>query len=364
MKKSLRIVLLVLAIVIAALWLARPTPSPTRDSGERMKAIVYHDYGPPDVLQLADIPKPLPNDHQVLIKVRAAAANPLDWHYLRGTPYLIRIVESGWFKPVDPLLGADVAGQVVAVGKRVTHFKPGDAVFGTGGGAFAEYVLASEEKVVLKPAGITFEQAAAVPIAALTALQGLRDNGHIQPGQKVLINGSSGGVGTFAVQLAKFFGAHVTAVCSTRNVDLVQSLGADRVIDYSKENFTADSQRYDLILDNVGNHSLLAFRRVLNPEGIYIGIGGGAPGDAGLLGPMWRPIRSMLLAPFVSQELGTFVASVNRKDLTFLKELLETGQLAPVIDRTYSLSETAAAIRYLEQGRARGKIVITPDPAP
>jgi len=357
-KKSTRIALLVLAVVFATFWFARPASTPLRGSGELMKAIVYHDYGSADVLRLGEIEKNLPNDNQVLVKVRAAAANPLDWHYMRGTPYIVRM-DSGLFKPKVGRLGVDMAGVVEAVGRNVTRFKPGDEVFGTGGGAFAEYVLASESKVVLKPANLTFEQAAAVPVAALTALQGLRDKGRIQPGQKVLINGASGGVGTFAVQIARSFGADVTGVCSTRNVDMVRALGADHVIDYTREDFTLGAQRYDLILDNVGNHSLLAFRRVMNPKANYVLIGGGGPDDGRWIGPMAGPVKALMLSPFVSQEFGMLLASINQADLAILTELMEAKKVTPVIDRTYTLSEVPAAIRYLEEGHARGKVVIT-----
>ena len=357
-KRSTRIVLLVLAVVFATFWFARPASTPLRGSGELMKAIVYHDYGSADVLRLGEIEKNLPNDNQVLVKVRAAAANPLDWHYMRGTPYIVRM-DSGLFKPKVGRLGVDMAGVVEAVGRNVTRFKPGDEVFGTGGGAFAEYVLASESKVVLKPANLTFEQAAAVPVAALTALQGLRDKGRIQPGQKVLINGASGGVGTFAVQIARSFGADVTGVCSTRNVDMVRALGADHVIDYTREDFTLGAQRYDLILDNVGNHSLLAFRRVMNPKANYVLIGGGGPDDGRWIGPMAGPVKALMLSPFVSQEFGMLLASINQADLAILTELMEAKKVTPVIDRTYTLSEVPAAIRYLEEGHARGKVVVT-----
>jgi len=322
-----------------------------------MKAIVYHEYGPPDVLRLERIEKPLPNENQVSIKVRAAAANPLDWHYMRGTPYIIRLFETGLRKPIYPRLGVDVAGEVEAVGRNVTLFKPGDAVFGTAGGAFAEYARASENKIVLKPANLTFQQAAAVPVAALTALQGLR-KGRIRAGQKVLINGASGGVGTFAVQIAKSFGADVTGVCSTSNVDMVRSLGADHVIDYTKEDFAASAHRYDLILDNVGNRSMAEFRRVMSPEGIYVLVGGGGPDDGRWIGPMGSWVKAPILSAFVSQELVVLLAEINRNDLNVLKELMETKKVIPVIDRTYTLSETPAAIRYLEKGRARGKVVI------
>jgi NADPH:quinone reductase-like Zn-dependent oxidoreductase len=324
-----------------------------------MKAVVYSNYGSPDVLEIRDVKKPVPNDDQVLIKVRAASINPLDWHFMEGTPYIMRI-GVGLRKPKDPRLGVDMAGQVEAVGKNVTLFKPGDEVFGGRNGAFAEYVCARADRaIVLKPANLTFEQAACVPIAAITALQGLRDKGKIQPGQKVLINGASGGVGTFAVQIAKTFGADVTGVCSTRNLDLVRSLGADHVIDYTKEDFTKGEQRYDLILDNVGNQPLSGFRHVLQPKGICVMIGGGGPNDGGLIGPMARPVKALLMSPFVSQKMGMFMADLNKQDLTILGDLMQSGKVTPVIDRTYPLSQIAEAIRYLEQGHARGKVVIT-----
>ena len=324
-----------------------------------MKAVVYANYGSPDVLEIRDIKKPVPNDDQVLIKVRAASINPLDWHFIEGTPYIMRI-GVGLRKPKDPRLGVDMSGQVEAVGKNVTQFKPGDEVFGGRNGAFAEYVCARADRaIVLKPANLTFEQAACVPIAAITALQGLRDKGKIQPGQKVLINGASGGVGTFAVQIAKTFGADVTGVCSTRNLDLVRSLGADHVIDYTKEDFTKGEQRYDLILDNVGNQPLSGFRHVLQPKGICVMIGGGGPNDGGLIGPMARPVKALLMSPFVSQKMGMFMADLNKQDLTILGDLMQSGKVTPVIDRTYPLSQIAEAIRYLEQGHARGKVVIT-----
>jgi NADPH:quinone reductase-like Zn-dependent oxidoreductase len=357
MKKTTRFVLLVLAAASATFWFVRPAQTPPRSSGELMQAIVYHEYGPPGVLRFARIPKPLPNDDQVLIKVRAASVNPLDWHYMRGLPYIVRVVATGLFKPKDIRMGADVAGQVEALGRNVTQFKVGDAVFGTSGGAFAEYALVRATKIVAKPVNVTFEQAAAVPIAALTALQGLRDAGRIQRGQTVLINGASGGVGTFAVQIAKSFGADVTAVCSTRNVDLVRSIGADRVIDYTKEDFTQAAQRYDLILDNVGNHSLSAYRRVLNPKGIYVMVGG--PNDGRWLGPLSGSLKALLLSPFVSQKLVTLLASINQDDLVVVQALLAARQLTPVIDRTYPLAQVPTAIQYLEAGHARGKVIIT-----
>jgi NADPH:quinone reductase-like Zn-dependent oxidoreductase len=330
----------------------------TAAQGDLMKAIVYCDYGSPDALKLEDIEKPTPADDQVLIKVRAAAANPLDWHYMRGTPYIMR-PGAGMRKPKVIRLGVDVAGQIEAVGRNVTQFKPGDEVFGVKRGAFAEYVTAREDQLVLKPANITFEQAAAVPVAAVTALQGLRDAGKIQPGQKVLINGASGGVGTFAVQIAKSFGAHVTGVCSTRNVEMVRSLGADQVIDYAKEDFTQGEQRYDLILDMVGNHSLSAFRRVLKPKGKYIIVGGP---KGRWIAPVDRVVKARVLSWFVSQDMRMMLADVNKEDLTILGELMEAGKVTPVIDRRYSLSEVPEAIAYLETGRARGKVIITVEP--
>ena len=261
-----------------------------------MRAIVYHRYGSPDVLQCTDVPNPTPADDEVLLKIRAASINPYDWHFLRGTPYLLRLM-AGFPKPKDPRLGADVAGTVEAVGKNVTRLKLGDEVFGVCRGAFAEYACASESKLVDKPENITFEQAASVPIAALTALQALRDKGQLQPGQKVLINGASGGVGTFAVQIANSFGAHVTAVCSTKNLDRVRSIGADKVVDYTKEDFTKIGDTYDLILDCIGNHSLFACKRVLNPKGILVTAGG----DAGrwMIGPLVRNLVAFVLLSLI-----------------------------------------------------------------
>ena len=324
-----------------------------------MKAIVYCDYGVSN-LKLQEIEKPTPADDQLLVKVRAASVNPLDWHFIEGTPYVMRAMGVGLRKPKDTRLGVDFAGTVEAVGKNVTKFKPGDEVFGGKDGAFAEYVCVREPRAVaLKPANITFEQAASVPIAAITALQGVRDKGKVQPGQKVLINGASGGVGTFAVQIAKSFGADVTGVCSTRNLDMVRSLGADHVIDYTKEDFTKGAERYDVIIDNVANHSLLESRRALKPNGIYVLIGGGSANEQGFIGPLINPIKAMLLSPFVSQKMGMLLADLNQKDLTFLADLMESGKVTPVIDKRYKLSELPQAIEYLEQGHARGKVVIT-----
>jgi NADPH:quinone reductase-like Zn-dependent oxidoreductase len=322
-----------------------------------MKAVVYYKYGSPDVLKCEEIEKPTAGDNEVLIKVRAASVNPFDWHFMRGTPYLVRIV-AGLRKPKITRLGVDVAGQVEAVGRNVTEFKPGDAVFGACRGAFAEYACTSESALVMKPDNVTFEQAASVPVAAFTALQGLRDKGHLQPGQKVLINGAAGGVGTFAVQIAKSFAAEVTGVCSARNVDMVRSIGADWVIDYTQEDFTKSGQRYDLFFDGVGNHSLFSCRRVLNPKGIYVPFGG--PSDRWMIGPLARMLKTLVLSRFVSQNLVIFfLARANKDDLTIVRELMQAGKVTPVIDKRYRLSEVPEAIRYLEEGHARGKVVIT-----
>jgi NADPH:quinone reductase-like Zn-dependent oxidoreductase len=320
-----------------------------------MKAIVYHRYGPPDVLQFTEIEKPTAGEKEVLIKVRAASVNPYDFHFMRGTPYVVHLV-AGIRKPKSPRLGADVAGQVEAVGTQVTRFKPGDEVFGVARGAFAEYACASEPGLAAKPRNLTFEQAASAPIAALTALQGLRDKGHIQPGQKVLVNGAAGGVGTFAVQIAKSFGADVTGVCSTRNVEMVRSIGSDQVIDYTQQDFTRSGQRYDLIFDTVGNHSLSACRRVLNSKGFLV-MAGGSSGrwQMGLM----RAVRALLWSQFSSRKLAGLLAKPNQKDLDALRALLEAGKVTPVIDRHYKLNEVPEAIRYLEEGHARGKVVIT-----
>jgi NADPH:quinone reductase-like Zn-dependent oxidoreductase len=321
-----------------------------------MKAAVYTRYGPPDVVQIADVEKPVPKDNEVLIKVRAASLNPLDWHFMRGTPYAVRII-AGLRKPKVQRLGVDVAGRVEGLGGKVSQFKLGDEVFGPCKGAFAEYVCASESDLVMKPASVTFEQAASVPVAAYTALQGLRDKGRIQAGQKVLVNGAAGGVGTFAVQIAKSFGADVTGVCSTRNLEMVRSIGADRVIDYTKEDFTKSAQRYDLFFDGVGNHSLLASRRVLNPKGIYVGAGGTT--DNWMIRPLLSAISSLVLSLFGNRKLLMILAKPSKVDLTWMREQMESGKITPVIDRLYNLNEVPEAIRYLEMGHARGKVIIT-----
>ena len=322
-----------------------------------MKAIVYHEYGSPDVLELQDIDKPVVKDDEVLVRVRAASVNPADWHFMRGVPYVMR-PQAGLRKPKNTLLGRDIAGQVEAVGKAVTGFRPGDEVFAeVGAGGFAEYASVSEGVLVLKPANLTFEQAAAVPLAALTALQGLRDAGQIQPERRVLIIGASGGVGTFAVQIAKSFGADVTGVCSTKNVELVRSLGADHVIDYTQEDPTQSGQKFDLIFQLAGTSSPSHCRRVLTSKGTLVLSSGES--DGRWIGPVDRLLKAAVLSPFVSQKLGSFLAKANKEDLQSLKELIEAGDVTPVIDRTYSLSETPEAVRYLEEGHARGKVVIT-----
>src|SRR5438552_9406742 len=324
-----------------------------------MKAVVYCNYGVPN-LKFQEIEKPTPADDQLLIKVRAASVNPRGWHCIEGTRYFMRVMGVGLRKPKDTRLGVDFAGTVEAVGKNVTKFKPGDEVFGGRTGAFAEYVCVREARAVaVKPASVTFEQAASVPIAGITALQGVRDKGKVQPGQKVLINGASGGVGTFAVQIAKSYGADVTGVCSTKNLDMVRSLGADHVIDYTKEDFTKGTERYDVILDNVPNHSLSECRRILTPNGKYVMIGGGGPNDSRWVGPFGRVIQTMVLSPFTSQKMGMMMADANGKDLTILADMMQSGKLKPVIDRTYKLSEVPAAIAYLEEGHARGNVIRT-----
>jgi NADPH:quinone reductase-like Zn-dependent oxidoreductase len=322
--------------------------------GEIMKAVMYHNYGSPDVLQIEEIEKPTPDENQVLVKVHATSINAGDYRVMRADPFFIRLVTGGFLKPKDTRLGGDVAGRVEAVGENVTQFRPGDEVFGCRHGAFAEYVSAREGLLALKPANISFEQAAAVPIGALTALQGLRNTGGIQPGQKVLIQGASGGVGIFAVQLAKVFGAEVTAVCSTRNLDMARSIGADHVIDYTKENFTKNGKTYDLIYAANGYHPLTAYKRALRPQGIYICAGGRMP----------QFLQAMFFGSLMSEKGGKKmtsmgIAKVNQEDLIYLGELLKTGKIFPVIDRSYPLSEIREAMRYVENVHAQGKVVIT-----
>jgi len=326
------------------------------ERGHIVKAAVYRRYGPPDVVKIEDVQKPSPKDNEVLLRVRAASVNPLDAGLMKGKPHSFRLL-FGLRKPRLTRPGVDVAGQVEAVGRNVTRFKPGDDVFGSCRGAFAEYACTQESKLVIKPANVTFEQAASAPVAALTALQGFRDKGHIQPGQKVLINSAAGGVGTFAVQIAKSFGAEVTGVCSTRNLGLVRSIGADHVIDYTQQNFTESRERYDLIFDCYVNHSLSACRRILNPNGTYVMVGGPAKRwTIGILAPV---VKALALSPFVSQKFVVFIARSSKEDLAITSELMATGRVRPVIDRRYGLSEVPEAIRYLEQRHAQGKVVIT-----
>ena len=324
------------------------------DSVIFMKAIVYTQYGPPDVLQLKEVEKPTPKENQVLIKVHAASINAGDYRIMRANPFFIRLMGQGFLKPKDARIGSDIAGHVEAVGENVKQFRSGDEIFGCANGAFAEYVLAREAYLALKPANRSFEEAAAVPVAALTALQGLRDAGGVQPGQKVLIQGASGGVGTFAVQLAKSLGAEVTAVCSTRNLDMARSIGADHVIDYTKEDFTRNKQQYDLIFAANGYHPLSAYKRALRPQGIYVCAGGTMP----------QFLQAMFLGSLMSQKGGKKMASmgiakVNEEDLVYLGELLKAGKIFPVIDRSYPLTEIAEAMRYVENVHAQGKVVIT-----
>ena len=361
--KILGVVVILLGVGVLSLALALshtspcgPAPSPPAGA-TLMKGIVRRCYGSPAILRYENIAKPAAADNEVLVKVHAASVNPLDWHYTEGTPYMVRM-DAGFGKPQNPRLGVDFAGTVEAVGRNVTRFKAGDEVFGGKFGAFAEYVTVREDRALaLKPSTLTFEQAAAVPIAAVTALQALRDNGHLRPGQKVLINGASGGVGTFAVQIAKSLGAEVTGVCSTRNVDLVRSIGADHVIDYTREDFTKGAQHYDLIVDNVGTHSLLEYKHVLNPQGIYVMIGSTTPGN--WFGWLAIPIEGLMLSPFVSQKFGMMLADLDKDDLAILGTLMQSGKVTPVIDRRYRLSETPKAMQYLEEGHARGKVVLT-----
>jgi NADPH:quinone reductase-like Zn-dependent oxidoreductase len=334
-----------------------------------MKAAVYTSYGPPDVVTITDVARPVPKEDEVLIAVRAASVNPLDG-LTAGKPYSLRIM-TGLRRPKATRLGVDVAGVVAAAGRTVTQFKPGDQVFGLclvnphapgaaawarSQGAFAEYACAPESVLAGKPGNITFEQAAAAPVAAITALQGLRDAGRVQPGQKTLINGAAGGVGTFAVQIAKCLGAEVTGVCSPRNADMVGSIGADRVIDYTQEDFTQGGRRYDIVFDCIGNHSLSACRRVLTRKGVYIGAGG--PGSRWLLGLLARPVAILVLSRFVSQDLAVFLAKPRQKDLLYIRDLMAAGRITPVIDRCYGLAEVSEAMRYQQAKHARGKVVI------
>src|SRR6266581_3739527 len=350
LKWIVRIVFFIL--ILAFLWGFISYWRSTNDCGKTaaptnpMKAIVHCDYGLNN-LKLDDIEKPVPNDDQILVKVRAVSVNPYDWHFIEGTPKFMRAMIGGLRKPKDTRLGVDFAGTVETVGKNVTQYKPGDEVFGGSTGAFAQYLCRrATGSVAPKPAGLTFEQAASINIAGVTALQGVRDKGKVQPGQKVLINGASGGVGTFAVQIAKSFGADVTGVCSSRNLDLVQSLGADHVIDYTKEDFTKGDEHYDVILDNVGNHSLSECRGVLTPNGKYVLIGGGGANEQGFLGGLGKALWAMVFSKFVNQQMGMMMADANQNDLTVLADMMQSGKLKAVIDRTYTLAEVPEAVRY------------------
>jgi NADPH:quinone reductase-like Zn-dependent oxidoreductase len=317
---------------------------------ERMKAIVYTKFGSPGVLRLEEVEKPIPKDNEILLKVQAASANAYEWRHLRADPFMIRFMGAGLLKPKHKILGADIAGRIEAVGGRVNQFRPGDEVFGEGRyGGFAEYVCVDEKRIVLKPADLSFEEAAALPMAALTALQGLRDKGRIRAGQKVLINGASGGVGTFAVQIAKSFETEVTGVCSTGKMDLVRSIGADRVVDYTRDDITRSARRYDLIFDIAAHRPIPEYKRILSPGGIYVLAGGS----------MGRMFQLMLMSITGTKNMGIMVASINQEDLLFMVDLIQSGKVRSIIDKRFPLNETAEALRYLEEGRARGKIVIT-----
>ena len=353
------VAVLVLGIAVLALVVSHTAECPPAEAisgeSETMKAVIYRCYGSADILEVTQVEKPVPADNEVLVKVRAASVNPLDWHYMRGSPYLMRLA-SGLGSPDDKRMGVDFAGTVEAVGKDVSQFKPGDDVFGGRSGAFAEYLIAPDDRgLAHKPADVSFEQVAALPIAAVTALQALRDKGELKAGQKVLINGASGGVGTYAVQIAKAMGAEVHGVCSTRNVELVRSLGADHVFDYKKEDYTESDQSYDLIVDMVGNHSLLKNRRVLSDDGTLVSVGG-AKGN--WIAPLIRPIGTLLLSPFVDQQFKLILATFNKADLSTLAEYVRSGQVRSVIDQRFTLDEVPDAIRYSEAGRARGKIIV------
>jgi NADPH:quinone reductase-like Zn-dependent oxidoreductase len=357
-------VLGILALGVAALaWtLSHESPcEPATALGPgvvTMKAVVRRCYGPPDVLAVEDVEKPVPGPGQVLVKVRAAALNPLDWHYMRAEPYLMRM-DAGIGAPENPRLGVDFSGVVEAVGAGVTKYAPGDAVFGGRFGALAEYVAVAEEgSIAPMPAGLDFEQAAGVQVAAVTALQALRDRADLKPGQSVLINGASGGVGTFAVQIAKSLGAEVTGVCSTRNVPLVRSLGADHVIDYTREDFTAGGRRYDVIMDNVANRGILEMRRALAPDGKLVIIGGGGIDSSPWIGPFKAPLKALFVSWFVDQDMGMFISDPSAEDVATLGRMMAGGTLRPVIDRIYPLEQAAEAMRYLETGRARGKVIV------
>jgi NADPH:quinone reductase-like Zn-dependent oxidoreductase len=353
-------ILVVLFLLFSALALligyTADCPPPAKAaSGSTMKAVVYHCYGGPDVLEYVDVPMPVPADHEVLVKVHAAGVNPLDWHFMRGSPFVMRLM-SGIGAPQNAAMGRDFAGVVQAVGDKVTRYKVGDRVFGGANGAFAEYVVRGETgSIALMPANASFEQAAAVPVAAITALQALRDSGKLQAGQKVLINGASGGVGTYAVQIAKSMGAEVHGVNSTRNVEMVLGLGADHVFDYKKENYTESEERYDLIVDMVGNHSLLDNSKVMKSTGRLVQVGGPS-GD--WVGPLGGAVEALLVGPFIEQEVVSLMAQLSGDDLAVLAALMSEGKITSRIDRRFALEDTAEAVAYSETGRARGKIIV------
>ena len=347
-------------LIAAAALVSVSASSTVAQTPAEFKAITYTEYGSADVLKLETLPKPAPGPDQILVKVRAAGVNPLDWHFMRGEPYVMRLAGTGLTRPTETRIGTDMAGVVEAVGANVTNFKPGDEVFGAAVGAFGEYVLTYARHIVRKPLDVTFEQAASSPIAGLTALQALRDTAKLKSGQRVLINGASGGVGTFAIQIAKSYGAVVTAVASSRNVELVKSIGADIVVDYTKDDFTAGTLAYDIIFDNIGNEPLSEVRRVMAPDGIYVAVGG--PSENKWIGPLANLAKAIVYANFVSQEFLPFLASTNAADLQVLADMMAQRKVTPVIDRTYTLDQTADAIRYVETGRARGKVIISVAP--
>lgn len=346
----------VLALAITLSYTSECTSPPSVASGaDTMKAVVSRCYGGPEALEYLDVEKPKPGPEDVIVKVEAAAVNPLDYHYMRGSPYLMRL-SAGIGSPSDPRMGVDFAGVVVETGDEVTKFAVGDAVFGGRDGAFAEYVVIPEDRAIAaKPDNVSFEEAAAIPIAAVTALQALRDEGRLKAGEKVLINGASGGVGTYAVQIAKALDAEVHGVCSTRNVEMVRALGADHVFDYKNENYTESDNEYDLIVDMVGNHSLTANRSVLKPQGRMVLVGGP---KGNWLAPLWPPLKAMMLSPFIDQEIGMMLAVLRGEDLEYLAGLMADGRLTSRIDTRYPLNDTAEALRYLETQRARGKVII------
>ena len=362
--KILSVIGLLLVAAVAALAIAISyeadceAPPQVAAGGETMQAIAYRCYGSPDVLALETVPKPVPGETEILVRVRAAGVNPLDWHYMRGSPYVMRLA-SGIGRPGDSRLGVDFAGVVESTGAKVTRFRPGDAVFGGGWGSFAEYLLVDEDQaVVAKPDNISFAEAAAVPVAGITALQALRDKGGVEAGDKVLINGASGGVGPFAVQIARHLGAEVTGVCSARNADMVRELGADRVLDYREVSYLDLDDRYDVIVDNVGNYGLLENRRVMQPDGTMVLVGGPS-GD--WIGPLIRPLSAVVINPFVDEEFAPFISRFNVADIQLLADLLASGAIRPVIDRRYTLDELPDAIRYSEEGHARAKIIVEMD---